>query len=403
MALYNCPECGREISDTVKKCPHCGFSLKKNQKKKIHVNKKLLSAMIVFCVIMVGCIVLVYILKPSDSEKILKYIESGKYEKANTIYQKVSGNSIKAKEIEDDIISKIDDIYLSFKLGKTLEDDANKQINEIKAMSISDRVLKKASEVETGIQRLSASIVAYKKGNDFHEKKEYMDAISSYEKVIEEDTNYSDAQLKMEEDKNVLIEQYVQTAEQYYKSKEYTKAVAEIDKAIRYDDSTKNKSLKEKYQSAVIKKENKEKALKKGESFKGDGVKVTFNKAELTYKLLPENQSGYYTYYSAQKSEIFYAMKFTVKNTSEREVLLEDIIDSMTVTYDDKYTYDSFSIYYIDEDGSIDYAYSWDNIEPLRSVTLYVEIDLPEKVKKTKKKIVTDITIAGKEKRYVYR
>ena len=75
----------------------------------------------------------------------------------------------------------------------------------------------------------------------------------------------------------------------------------------------------------------------------------------------------------------------------------------MSVTYDDTYTYDSFSIYYIDGSGDIDYAYSWDDIEPLKSVTLYVEIDLPQKVKKSKKKIVTDITIAGKEKRYVYR
>jgi predicted amidophosphoribosyltransferase len=24
MALVNCPECGKEISDTADKCPHCG-------------------------------------------------------------------------------------------------------------------------------------------------------------------------------------------------------------------------------------------------------------------------------------------------------------------------------------------------------------------------------------------
>ena len=28
MALFNCPECGREISDTAKQCPHCGYTLK---------------------------------------------------------------------------------------------------------------------------------------------------------------------------------------------------------------------------------------------------------------------------------------------------------------------------------------------------------------------------------------
>lgn len=29
MALINCPECNKEISDTTKSCPHCGYSIKK--------------------------------------------------------------------------------------------------------------------------------------------------------------------------------------------------------------------------------------------------------------------------------------------------------------------------------------------------------------------------------------
>ncbi|MCI6652769.1 MAG: zinc ribbon domain-containing protein [Ruminococcus sp.] len=33
MAIINCPECSKEISDTTKKCPHCGYSLKKKRKK----------------------------------------------------------------------------------------------------------------------------------------------------------------------------------------------------------------------------------------------------------------------------------------------------------------------------------------------------------------------------------
>ncbi len=26
MALINCPECGKEISDTARACPHCGYT-----------------------------------------------------------------------------------------------------------------------------------------------------------------------------------------------------------------------------------------------------------------------------------------------------------------------------------------------------------------------------------------
>jgi hypothetical protein len=33
MALINCPECKKEVSDTLAACPHCGFQLKKQGKK----------------------------------------------------------------------------------------------------------------------------------------------------------------------------------------------------------------------------------------------------------------------------------------------------------------------------------------------------------------------------------
>lgn len=29
MALINCPECGREVSDKAEKCPNCGYNIGK--------------------------------------------------------------------------------------------------------------------------------------------------------------------------------------------------------------------------------------------------------------------------------------------------------------------------------------------------------------------------------------
>ena len=39
MALINCPECKKEISDTARKCPHCGYTVK-SVLKDINTNKK---------------------------------------------------------------------------------------------------------------------------------------------------------------------------------------------------------------------------------------------------------------------------------------------------------------------------------------------------------------------------
>lgn len=58
MALINCKECGKEISDTVKKCPHCGYrneQLKKEAKDKmksyIKKYKKIITITIIVVVI----------------------------------------------------------------------------------------------------------------------------------------------------------------------------------------------------------------------------------------------------------------------------------------------------------------------------------------------------------------
>lgn len=38
MALIKCPECGNEMSDTLKKCPHCGYKVKKTSKNIIAIS-----------------------------------------------------------------------------------------------------------------------------------------------------------------------------------------------------------------------------------------------------------------------------------------------------------------------------------------------------------------------------
>ena len=40
MALIQCPECGKEISDTTDKCPHCGYPLMKIQNEEKNNEKK---------------------------------------------------------------------------------------------------------------------------------------------------------------------------------------------------------------------------------------------------------------------------------------------------------------------------------------------------------------------------
>ena len=40
MALIQCPECGKEVSDKAGKCPHCGYPLEELEKKEPVKEKK---------------------------------------------------------------------------------------------------------------------------------------------------------------------------------------------------------------------------------------------------------------------------------------------------------------------------------------------------------------------------
>ena len=40
MAIIKCPECGKEISDTVDTCIHCGYKIKNNKEDDDNKNKK---------------------------------------------------------------------------------------------------------------------------------------------------------------------------------------------------------------------------------------------------------------------------------------------------------------------------------------------------------------------------
>lgn len=54
MALINCPECGKEVSDNAEVCVNCGFPIVKNENQKKKNNKQSIYGIIGFVVSLVG-------------------------------------------------------------------------------------------------------------------------------------------------------------------------------------------------------------------------------------------------------------------------------------------------------------------------------------------------------------
>ena len=54
MALINCPECGKEVSNSAESCPHCGFPITKQDNKRI---KRIKIWELVFLISLIACLV----------------------------------------------------------------------------------------------------------------------------------------------------------------------------------------------------------------------------------------------------------------------------------------------------------------------------------------------------------
>lgn len=110
MALINCPECNREISDTVKKCPNCGYKINQHNTgdNKRTISKRTIIIGIVLLVVsiaIVGWIILYYIFN-SDIRKTKNRLLEGDIVQAQIIFDtEIKNDESKKNELQNDLES----------------------------------------------------------------------------------------------------------------------------------------------------------------------------------------------------------------------------------------------------------------------------------------------------------
>lgn len=149
----------------------------------------------------------------------------------------------------------------------------------------------------------------------------------------------------------------------------------------------------------ALKKQEQEKAktITPGTTYETNHWEITLVNATLTSKILPNNLSGYYHYYYQTDGGIYADLKFTIKNTGVSIRSIESVLDSVSVSYGDRYTYTSYALF-TSAGNDIDKVYSWDGIDALNSTTLHVAIGLPEEALSSDEKVKATITMDGIEK-----
>lgn len=185
MALINCPECGKEISDMVKRCPNCGYPIKKKTNSRIIV-----VTVIVLSICIIGGVVYNQIvLKPLRTYKdAVALYEQEKYDEASLLFDKISNYKDvpeykKLIETENAYQEAID-LYNQEKYEEA--SDIFNTINEYKDVS--------------EYQDLIASEAIYQEASDLYKQREYDKAGELFSK-IKDYKDVPDIQDQMKKDK----------------------------------------------------------------------------------------------------------------------------------------------------------------------------------------------------------
>lgn len=206
MAIMYCPECGKEMSDSLKKCPHCGFKFKKNKetnkKKKLFVTVSII--VIVVCI--VGIVGFMQASKLSDEEQ-TKVTEINT--RINNLTQ-ISFSGMEKSEIQSNITNL-----------ENLENDYNKlnwkEKIKIKGYNnVSKQIDKADDEIDKVINEQVKALISKidSIGEISIDSKELLDEIENEYNNIEEDyrkkvTNYSVLKKARQKYNNIAVSETI--------------------------------------------------------------------------------------------------------------------------------------------------------------------------------------------------
>lgn len=241
MALIKCPECSKEISDTVKKCPNCGYKLKlrREDKSQFELLKnfnwwKILLITFIVVVVASGGITF-YFYMNSPVRKAQNYLKEGDIKQAQAIF-------------DDEIKS---DNKLSAKFEKGLEDVLSSAVGDYAKdsakydayVSLKDFVAANYKNYdvvsyEKQIKEIKASKTSYDEANKAQSDKKYSVAVSKYQKVIETDSNYADAQKQIDQCKTAHKESVLNEINKQISASE--PSYKDVEGSIKYIDYLEN-------------------------------------------------------------------------------------------------------------------------------------------------------------------
>lgn len=139
-----------------------------------------------------------------ETKKFNEYMDDGKYQKAAEYYDK-HDSSIDVDNLSKLLKESSDSIVQDYKNDKISFENASDNINALLSMSNKKTKSELSSDLAL-ITNLNESRTNFESAENFYNHEKYKEAIERYEKVIQEDINYDNAQNKIQLSNNKLEE-----------------------------------------------------------------------------------------------------------------------------------------------------------------------------------------------------
>lgn len=166
-------------------------------------------------------------------------------------------------------------------------------------------------------------------------------------------------------------------------------------------DSNKNVSIESNSEKENEKENKKENIIKVGDVVKiEDKFEINLKSIKFSEKVLPDDTSGFYTYFEAEEGQIYIEIDTDIKNLQKTDVMVDEI-GSLEVDYNNGYKYNAFL-----KPESSKTGFSYANItaiSPLKTLGVRWLVDVPLEVKDSKEPIVLTFTIGDETFKLNYR
>ena len=442
--MKKCQKCGVENQENAKFCMKCGYCLDSNNtevttdtnesvpnslisKRAILKHFRLLVGskrkLLMFTLIPIIIVIIgssFYLIYNDDFNKLKRYFEENDTVSLSSLKETISPEDWEQFEVF--LSEEAERVLDSFNNNTIESDEAKAQIEKIEEFSSknnSKRMLSKEFE------NLNNSKKAFSSGLEYREANEPLKAYENFKSVISTDTDYEQAQTYIKELKPKVVEALIEKAMEEHEAGKHSQSLKTINTAIEIDsENTELKTLKAQFEEAKLEadKKAKEEAKRKAEEAKRKAeeaeaakiltngkiietanAEIKFVDAKFSTKILPDDISGVYLYYTAESDEIFLDLKFKIKNIGKYGLGLYGLLSNVITKYGDGYTYQTYNCFWTESPGNISNVYSWNELDPLKTTTFHLAVKLPREVADSKESLRVTFKIAGQEQILEFR